>query len=97
MLAAALDGSLAAVTPALVDGVYVTIGDYHSNTYLMAKTAISSLTNPTSFTLPHSCSLMVNSGREFEYRFLIFEYTWQTSNYLPSKYVYKINNLPFYP
>lgn len=96
LLATALDGDAVNISASLISGVYVRIDDYHSDTALKARTTISSLTNPTSFTLSNSDTCIVNSSREYEYRFVTFEYIWQTSRHLPQEYVLKINNLKYF-
>lgn len=96
LLFTANDGAGAAINPTFISGVYVKIDDYYSNTAMMARTCIGSLTNPTSFTLSHSYTLVVNSGREFEYRFVTVEYIWNTSNHIPDEYVLKVNNLKYH-
>lgn len=96
LLFTAKDGDAVALEAALISGVYVRVDDYHSDTCLMARTAISSLTNPTSFTLSHSYTMIVNSGRGFEYRFVTIEYIWNSSNHIPDEYVLKVGNLKYH-
>jgi len=96
LLFTAKDGDTAAIEAALISGVYVRVDDYHSDTNLMARTAISSLTNPTSFTLSNSYTMIVNSGRSFEFRYVTVEYIWNSSNHIPDEYVLKVNNLKYH-
>jgi hypothetical protein len=96
LLATAKDSAGAAITASEISGVNVRIDDYHSDMAIKARTAISSLTNPTSYTLSHSETIIVNSERDSEYRFVTFEYTYQGSNHLPEEYVVRVKNLRYH-
>jgi hypothetical protein len=96
ILATAYDGSNVAIEAALISGVYVRVDDYHSDTALMPRTAISSLTNPTSFTLSHSFTMICNSERPYEYRLVTLEYIFQASRHIPDEYVLKVKNLKYH-
>lgn len=96
LLATAKDSTEAEITASLISGVYVRIDDYHSDTAILTRTCIGSLTNPTSYTLSHSHTRMLDGERAFEYRFVTFEYIYQSSMHLPEELVVRIKNLKYH-
>ena len=96
LLHTAKDGDGIAITASEISGVFIRVDDYHNDTAIKARTAISSLTNPVSYTLTPSETAILNSERDYEYRFVTFDCVWQTSHHIPDEYVIKIKNLKYH-
>lgn len=90
------DGAEAVISTGNINNIYVRVDDYHSETAITALTDLTGAANPVTYTLTEAQTKIVDSERPFEFRYVTFDFVYDTAGHITEEYVIKVKNLKFH-
>ena len=92
----ALDHLNVTIPTNTIASIWLRIDDYFSDTAIKANTDLGITVNPVTYTMLEAETRIINKERDFEYRFMTFDFTYATSRHITDEYILKINNLKYH-
>lgn len=89
------DSSGAAIDSSSIAHVFVRVDDYHGRENLLAESDIGPA-NPATFVLGSDLVTIIDDAHDYEYRFVTFDFVYDTDKHRTEQYVVKIKNLRFF-
>jgi hypothetical protein len=79
-----------------ITNIMLRVDDYFSDTAIKANTDLGIAANPVTYTLLEAETRVINKEREYEYRFMTFDFTYAGSRHITDEYILKIINLKYH-